>query len=216
MALAVEIPRKEAQPETGQDISSLRSTLDWLRAEGNLLETDVEVDPDLEITGIQKHFDGSLPILFNNVKGYPHARVVTNFFANMDIPDRLFGWDGPKDRTRKLAYALTHPIPPVEIPQAEATCQEEVITDDLDVWQRQQRRRRGLLPRWEPHRVQPHELPLGQRLHVPGRSRLPHVADHHGALSRAHFPRYRPHDAPPRDPAHHLCAGRSHAGLQQH
>ncbi len=118
---------------TRKDITSLPATIEWLRSEGLLLETDVEVDPDLEICAIQKALDGSLPMLFNHVKGYPHARVVTNLFANYDVIDRMFGWNGPQDRTRRLAHALTHPIPLVVIPQDEAPCQEEVITDDLDV-----------------------------------------------------------------------------------
>lgn len=118
---------------TRKDITSLQATVDWLRSEGLLLETDAEVDPDLEICAVQKALDGSLPMLFNHVKGYPHARVVTNLFANYDVLHQMFGWaDGP-DRTRKLAHALTHPIPPQEISQDQAPCQEEVITDDLDV-----------------------------------------------------------------------------------
>ena len=50
-------------------VRSLRGMIDWLRASGKLLETDGIVDPDLEITGVQKHFDGSFPILFKNVQG---------------------------------------------------------------------------------------------------------------------------------------------------
>jgi len=119
--------------KTERDISSLRSTLEWLRSTDQLLETDVEVNPDLEITGIQKTLDGSLPILFNNVAGYPHARAVTNLFANTDVMNRMFGWASDTDRTQKLAYALTHPMPAEEVAQAAAPCQEEVITDDLDV-----------------------------------------------------------------------------------
>lgn len=122
--MAVQIARK---------IQSMRGTLEWLKQEGLLLETDVEVDPDLEITGVQKHLDGSYPLLFRNVKGYPQAQAVTNLFANMGIVDRMFGWESPIARTRKLAHALTHPLAPEEIAQAEAPCQEEVITTDLDV-----------------------------------------------------------------------------------
>jgi UbiD family decarboxylase len=117
------------------DLTSLAATVDWLRAQGLLLETDVEVNPDLELTGIQKGLDGSYPILFRTVKGYPHVRALTNLFANYGIMERMFGWDNATDRTRKLAYALTHPIKPVEIAQREAPCQQEVLTDsaDLDV-----------------------------------------------------------------------------------
>src|ERR1041384_5247794 len=118
---------------TERDISSLRSAIEWLRASGRLLETDVEVNPDLEITGIQKTLDGSLPILFNRVKGYPHARAITNLFANTPVMNQMFGWASDTERTRKLAYALTHPMPPAEVAQSEAPCQEEVITEDLDV-----------------------------------------------------------------------------------
>jgi 4-hydroxy-3-polyprenylbenzoate decarboxylase len=119
--------------KTDRDISSLRSALDWLRSTNQLLETDVEVNPDLEITGIQKTLDGSLPILFNNVAGYPHARAVTNLFANTDVMNQMFGWANDTERTRKLAHALTHPIPLEEVSQSAAPCQEEVILDDLDV-----------------------------------------------------------------------------------
>ncbi|HEU5287601.1 MAG TPA: UbiD family decarboxylase, partial [Candidatus Limnocylindria bacterium] len=102
-------------------------------AEGLLMETDTEVSGDLQLTGLQKHFDGSYPILFNRVKGYPHVRAITNFFANMDIVDRMFGWEDRTERTRKLAHALTHPIPNEIVKQADAPVMEEVITDDLDV-----------------------------------------------------------------------------------
>ncbi|MHB1343181.1 MAG: UbiD family decarboxylase [Thermoleophilia bacterium] len=116
-----------------RDIRSLRSTLDWLQSEGDLIVTDKEVDPDLEITGIQKLMDGGCPILFNNVKGKPHARAITNLFGDINVVDKMFGFDGGVDRTKKIAHALTHPLKSVEIAQNEAPCQEHVITDDLDV-----------------------------------------------------------------------------------
>ena len=124
---------KEAARKSEYDISSLRATIDCFRAKGELVETDVPVSPDIEITGVQKCLDGGLPILFNNVAGYPHLRAVTNLFSNMDLVNRMFGWKDRQSRTRDLAYALTHPIAPVEISQNEAPCQEDVITDDLDV-----------------------------------------------------------------------------------
>src|SRR5437773_7732815 len=123
-----------AGPPAGKDdIRSLPATVEWLRREGLLLETDVEVDGDLELTGVQKHFDGSYPVLFNNVKGYPHARAITNLFANMDIVNRYFGWNDRRERTKKLAHALTHPIPAQNVTQNDAPGQEQSITDDLQV-----------------------------------------------------------------------------------
>ena len=68
-----------------------------------MLETEVEVSGDLELTGVQKHLDGSLPILFHRMTGYPDNRVVTNLFANIEIIDRLFGWESPQQRTGRLA-----------------------------------------------------------------------------------------------------------------
>jgi 4-hydroxy-3-polyprenylbenzoate decarboxylase len=118
---------------TTRDISSLRATIDWLRANGDLIETQKEVNPDLEITGLQKHLDGGPPILFENVKGKPHARAITNLFSDINVVDRMFGFNGPQDRTRQIAAAFNSPIDPVVISQDEAPCQEHVITDDLDV-----------------------------------------------------------------------------------
>ncbi|HEV2686892.1 MAG TPA: UbiD family decarboxylase [Bryobacteraceae bacterium] len=112
---------------------SLRSTLEWLATQGDVMETDVEIDPDLEITGVQKHLDGGPILLFNKVKGKPHVRAVTNLLADMNVVDKLFGFANPTERTKKIAYAMTHPLKPVEVAQRVAPCQEEVITDDLDV-----------------------------------------------------------------------------------
>src|SRR5438552_8705898 len=116
-----------------RDVTSLRKTLEFLDAQGDVLTTDVEVNPDLEITGLQKHLDGGPALLFNRVKGKPHARAITNLFADINVVDRMFGFESPIDRTRKIAHALTHPMKPVEVPQSAAPCQEEVLTDVLDV-----------------------------------------------------------------------------------
>jgi UbiD family decarboxylase len=124
---------EEMKREVKKDVTSLRSALDWLASQGDVLETNVEVDPDLEITGVQKHLDGGPVLLFNNVKGKPHARAITNLLADMNVVDKLFGVTSPKERTRKIARAMTHPMEPVKVPRSQAPCQEEVITDDLDV-----------------------------------------------------------------------------------
>ena len=114
-------------------ITDLRGTLEWLKAEGDLMETDHPVDPDIELTAIQKNMDGSCPILFNNVVGKPNHRAVTNLFGDMNVINKMFGWTDDVDRTRKLSYALDHPLPPVEIGQDEAPCQEVVIEDPVNV-----------------------------------------------------------------------------------
>ena len=113
--------------------TDLRSTLDWLRDQGDLLETDKPVNPDLEITGLQKHLDGACPMLFNKVKGKPNLRAVTNLFGDMNVINKMFGWANDVERTRKLAYALSHPIKPQEVMQSVAPCQEHVIENPEDV-----------------------------------------------------------------------------------
>ena len=81
---AVEVRPVEdgAAPE---EVKDLRGAIEWMKKEGDLLITDKEVDPDLEITGIQKQLDGGCPILFNNVKGKPHHRAITNLFGDMNV-----------------------------------------------------------------------------------------------------------------------------------
>jgi len=98
-----------------------------------LIETSKEVNPDLEITGLQKHFDGSLPILFNNVKGKPHARAVTNLFGDIRVIEKMFGWADSKARTTGIARAINRPLAPVVVDSKDAPCQEHVITKDVDV-----------------------------------------------------------------------------------
>lgn len=128
----VTVPKTEAKAGK-KDITTLRGTLDWLRSTGNLIETDKEVNPDLEITGLQKHFDGGPCMLFNNVKGKPHARAITNLFGDIRVVEQMFGWKDSKERVKAVARAFEKPLKPVEIAQKDAPVQEEVIIDDLDV-----------------------------------------------------------------------------------
>src|SRR5246127_5295421 len=116
--------KREGAPS--EAIRDLRAAIEWFKKEGDLIETDKEVDPNLEITGIQKQLDGGCPILFNNVKGKPHHRCITNLFGDMNVINKIFGWKDHADRTRKLAYAITHPIAPIIIDQKNAPVQEEI------------------------------------------------------------------------------------------
>ncbi len=97
------VRKEQHAAATPNQAFDLRSTLEWLRASGELIETDKEVDPDLQVTGLQKHMDGGCPVLFNNVKGKPNHRVITNLFGDMAIINRMFGWKDDAERVRKLA-----------------------------------------------------------------------------------------------------------------
>ena len=124
-------PQGSNRPRRTRSICAPRSH--GSRPQGDLIETDKPVDPDLEVTGLQKHLDGGCPVLFNNVKGKPNHRVVTNLFGDINVINKMFGWKDDVERTRKLAYALSHPLKPVEISQSEAPCQEQVIEKPDDV-----------------------------------------------------------------------------------
>ena len=167
-----------------------------------MIETDKEVDPDLQVTGLQKHMDGGCPILFNNVKGKPNHRVITNLFADIAIINRMFGWNDDAERVRKLAHSLSHPLKPVEIAQSEAPCQEFVVENPRDVneWMVPIRHTTyepeltvgsgircvtGRTIRWRFRSwLQPHEFSLGQYRHVPDFARLAHVAGGEQVLQR--------------------------------
>src|SRR5712691_13368519 len=117
----------KAEAQFTEQVRDLRGTLEWLKSQGDLIETGKEVDPDLEVTGLQKHMDGGCPVLFNKVKGKPNHRVVTNLFGDMAVINKMFGWTSDAERVRKLAYALSHPLKPVENPQDAASRKEHVI-----------------------------------------------------------------------------------------
>src|SRR5688572_2691748 len=125
---AVSRPRRSRMKK---DISSLRSTLEYLDAIGELVTTDVEVDPHLEVAAIQKHFDGGAALLFNKVKGYPNARICNNIFASGERVSRLFGVEDPRKFKFRAVEALRNPIPPVEV--TDGPCQEVVLTKNFDV-----------------------------------------------------------------------------------
>src|SRR5262245_58823324 len=111
----------------------LRSTLDWLRQHGDLIETQKEVDPDLEVTGLQKHMDGGCPVRFHNVKDNPRHRVITTRFGDMNVINKMFGWKDDVERTRHIAAALRKPLKPEIIAQADAPVQQHVVLDPKDV-----------------------------------------------------------------------------------
>src|SRR3989304_358638 len=98
-----------------KDISSLRSALEYLREIDELVVTEKEVDPALEVAAIQKHFDGGAPLLFENVKGYPNARIANNFYATAERIARLFDVDDPKKFKFKAVEGIRKPLPPIEV-----------------------------------------------------------------------------------------------------
>lgn len=127
-------------------INDLRSALALLETlPGQLAQTDVEVDPMGEVSGVYRHVGagGTVQrptregpaVIFNNVKGHPGARVVIGLLASRTRVGHLLGC-APDRLGFLLKDSVANPLPPVTIPNEQAKCQEVVhlATDpDFDV-----------------------------------------------------------------------------------
>lgn len=115
-------------------IFDLRSAIDFLRAqEGQLLETEVEANPDAEISGIYRYVgaggtvkrpttvDGPA-MLFHKIKGFEDAKVVIGMLASRKRVGQLLGAD-EKRLGWHLREAVKNPIKP-ELIKGVAHCQE--------------------------------------------------------------------------------------------
>lgn len=129
--------------QTPHPVYDLRSALALLRKlPGQLLTTDIEVDPMAELSGVYRHVGAGGTVerptkegpamLFQNIKGHPDAQVVIGLLASRTRVGHLLGCD-PKRLGFLLKDSVTHPIPQVVIPNADAKCQEVVhLASDPD------------------------------------------------------------------------------------
>ena len=120
----------------GNSVCDLRSALDLLRSiPGQLVESDTETDPMGELAGVYRYVGAGGTVarptkegpamIFHNVKGHPGAPVVIGLLASRKRVGCLLGCD-PKRLGFLLKESVTHPIPPVVIPNESAKCQEVV------------------------------------------------------------------------------------------
>jgi UbiD family decarboxylase len=114
-----------------KDISSMRSTIDYLKEKEELITTTAEVDPVLEVSGIQKALENGPALLFENIKGYPGTGILGNVFSRKERVADLFDVADPKQLKIIFLDKMKHPIPPKVV--TDAPCQEVVITKDIDV-----------------------------------------------------------------------------------
>jgi 4-hydroxy-3-polyprenylbenzoate decarboxylase len=114
-----------------KDITSMRSTIEFLKSQADVLTVENEVDPICEISGIQKSFDNGPALLFENIKSYPDVRSVGNIFATNERIAKIFDVNDGRNMKFKCLDAMRNPIKPVIV--GEAPCQEVVITEDIDV-----------------------------------------------------------------------------------
>lgn len=132
-----------SQGKSQTKVYSLRSALALIRGDKDqLIETDVEVDPSAELSGVYRYVGAGGTVmrptkvngpamLFRNVKGHPGASVVTGLLASRERVGKLLGC-----RKEKLGYLLwksvSNPLPPV-VSSVPAPCQEVVhLADDPD------------------------------------------------------------------------------------
>ncbi|MBQ3266754.1 MAG: UbiD family decarboxylase [Atopobiaceae bacterium] len=118
-------------------IHDLRSALEFLKTmPGQYLETDVEVDPKAEVSGVYRHVGSGGTVMrptkegpamvFNNVKGFDDAKVAIGLLASrkrvaamLGLPEKTLGLE--------MGALLDKTIPPVMIEDGKhIDCQEVV------------------------------------------------------------------------------------------
>ncbi|WP_270848163.1 UbiD family decarboxylase [Candidatus Collinsella stercoripullorum] len=123
-------------------VNDLRSAIELLKGiPGQLVETDVEVEPLAELSGVYRHVGAGGTVMrptkegpamiFNNVKGHPGASVIIGLLASRTRVGYLLDCD-PKRLGFLLKDAVNAPIAPV-VTDEPAPCQEVVYkADDPD------------------------------------------------------------------------------------
>lgn len=120
-------------------VNDLRSAIELLRnMPGQLVETDVEIEPMAELSGVYRHVgaggtvmrptkEGPV-VIFNKVKGHPDARVVIGVLASRKRAAALLGCES-QDLGKMLYQSVDNPVPPVVTKEA-APCQQVVHKAD--------------------------------------------------------------------------------------
>ena len=118
-------------------VTDLRSALELLRSvPGQLIETDIPVDPHAELAGVYRHAgaggtvmrptkQGGPAMLFNTVKGHEGARVVIGLLSSRERVGLLLG-ERPDRLGHLLNRAVENPIPPVKTEGGTPPCREVV------------------------------------------------------------------------------------------
>lgn len=116
-------------------VKDLRSALELLAdMPGQLIETEVEVEPMAELSGVYRHIGAGgtcmrptkegPAMIFHNVKGHPDARVAIGVLASRKRVGALLDCE-PENLGKLLYHSVEKPIPPVITSKA-APCQEVV------------------------------------------------------------------------------------------
>lgn len=118
------------------EILDLRTALRVLEEQpGQLVQTDVEVDPMAELSGVYRHVGAGGTVqrptrvngpamVFNRIKGFEDARVAIGVVGSRKRVGILLGCE-PEKLPKLLCDCVGRPIQPVTI-EGKAPCQEEV------------------------------------------------------------------------------------------
>lgn len=121
---------------TQGEVYDLRSAIELLKKiPGQYTETDVEVDPHAELSGVYRYVGAGGTVerptkegpamVFNRVKGHPGARVMIGLLASRKRVGYLLNCP-PERLGFLLKDSVSNPLPPVVIPNEQAKCQEVV------------------------------------------------------------------------------------------
>lgn len=117
-------------------VIDLRSALELLESiPGQLVQTNVAVDPHAELSGVYRHVGAggtvSRPtkegpaMIFNNVNGHEDARVVIGVLASRKRVGYLLN-EKPERLGFLLNEAVNNPVKPIIIDNSKAKCQEVI------------------------------------------------------------------------------------------
>jgi len=117
-------------------IHDLRSAIEFLKSiPGQLVETDVEIDPLHEISSVYKYIGAGGTVvrptkegpalMYNNVKGFPGKPVVIGMLASRKRVGHLLDYD-PNRLGFLLKDCVQKPVDPVLTDEATPPCQEIV------------------------------------------------------------------------------------------
>lgn len=119
-----------------KEVIDLRSALELLESiPGQMVHTDVEVDPSAELAGVYRYVGAGGTVArptktgpamtFENVKGHPGAKVVIGLLASRKRVGYLLN-SKPEKLGFMMRDAVKNAIAPVAVDKAKAQCQEVV------------------------------------------------------------------------------------------
>lgn len=121
-------------------VFDLRSALEVLNEQpGELIYTDVPVEPHAELAGVYRYIGAGGTVrrptrlgpamIFRKVKGYDNVQVLIGLLASRKRVALMLGTE-PEKLGFLLGNAVTAPVAPITIPQANAVCQQVVHRAD--------------------------------------------------------------------------------------